>query len=111
MNSRLIALVADGKERWPLAGDQLFIDLDLSVDNLPPGTRLALNSAVIEITGEPHTGCKKFLARFGIDAVKLVNSRVGRGLNLRGINARVVQGGVVRVGDVAEKLQRPRLEE
>jgi len=104
MNSRLIALLAGRKERWPLAGDQLFIDLDLSAANLPPGTRLALNSAVIEITAEPHTGCKKFLERFGIDAVKLVNSGLGKQLNLRGINARVVQPGVIRVGDVAEKL-------
>jgi hypothetical protein len=104
MNSRLIALLAESRERWPLAGDQLFIDLDLSADNLPPGTRLALNSAVIEVTGEPHTGCKKFLERFGVDAVKLVNSGVGRSLNLRGINARILLAGVIRVGDVVEKL-------
>jgi hypothetical protein len=104
MNSRLIALLAQHKERWSLAGDQLFIDLDLSTDNLPPGTRLAFNSAVIEVTGEPHTGCKKFLQRFGVDAVKLVNSALGRQLNLRGINARIVQAGVVRVGEAVEKL-------
>jgi ketosteroid isomerase-like protein len=103
MGSRAIALVAREEERWPLAGDQLFIDLDLSADNLPPGTRLALGSAVIEVTPVPHTGCKKFVARFGADAMKFVNSPVGRQLNLRGINARVVQPGKVRVGDVVRK--------
>ncbi|MCP5053437.1 MAG: MOSC domain-containing protein [bacterium] len=104
MNSRVIALLAQEKERWQLAGDQLFIDLDLSTGNLPPGTRLTLGSAVIEVTDLPHTGCKKFVKRFGLDAMKFVNSPVGRGLNLRGINAKVVQPGVIRVGDVAKRI-------
>jgi hypothetical protein len=107
MNARTIALVAGPKERWPLAGDQLFIDIDLSEDNLPAGTRLAIGSAVIEVSEEPHTGCKKFVARFGVDAVKFVNSAVGRQLNLRGVNARVVQPGVIRVGDAARKIPKP----
>jgi MOSC domain-containing protein YiiM len=104
MNSRVIALIAPDKERWPLAGDQLFIDLDLSAKNLPPETRLKLGSAIIEVSAQPHTGCKKFVTRFGIDAMKFVNSPVGRQLCLRGINARVVQAGVIRVGDVAKKI-------
>ena len=104
MNSRVIALVAQERERWHLAGDQLFVDLDLSVENLPPGTRLAVGSAVIEVTPEPHTGCEKFLSRFGVDAMKFVNSPLGRQLNLRGINAKVVQPGVIRVRDLAKKL-------
>jgi hypothetical protein len=104
MNSRVIALVAQERERWHLAGDQLFVDLDLSGENLPPGTRLAVGSAVIEVTPEPHTGCEKFLSRFGVDAMKFVNSPLGRQLNLRGINAKVVQPGVIRVRDVAKKL-------
>ena len=103
MNSRVIALVAQDTERWPLSGDQLFLDMDLSADNLPSQTRLALGSAVIEVTAQPHTGCKKFVERFGLDAVKFVNSTVGRELNLRGINARVVQAGVIRVGGVAAR--------
>ncbi|HWS90399.1 MAG TPA: MOSC domain-containing protein [Pyrinomonadaceae bacterium] len=104
MNARAIALLAQGEERWPLAGDQLYLDLDLSGENLPAGTRLALGEAVIEVTAQPHTGCKKFVARFGLEAMKFVNSPVGRGLNLRGINARVVRPGVIRVGDVARKI-------
>jgi len=104
MNARVIALVAQEKDRWPLAGDQLFIDMDVSRENLPPGTRLALGSAVIEVTDQPHTGCKKFEARFGLDALKLVNSPVGRQLQLRGVNARVAQPGVIRVGDLVKKL-------
>jgi len=104
MNARAIALIAQHKERWPLAGDQLFIDMDLSADNLPAGTRLALGSAVIEVTALPHTGCKKFVARFGLDAMKFVNSPAGKQLHLRGINAKVVQSGVIRVGDVVKKI-------
>ncbi len=104
MSSRVIALVAQEKERWPLAGDQLFLNLDLSAENLPAGARLALGSAVIEVSPQPHLGCNKFVARFGMDAMKFVNSPVGRELHLRGINAKVVQGGIIRVGDLARKL-------
>jgi hypothetical protein len=103
MNSRVAALVAQHPDRWALAGDQLFVDLDLSDENLPPGTRLALGSAVIEVTKQPHTGCAKFVERFGLDAMKFVNSEEGKRLHLRGINARVVLPGVVRVGDLVKK--------
>ncbi|HSK81042.1 MAG TPA: MOSC domain-containing protein [Thermoanaerobaculia bacterium] len=105
MSARVIALVAQIPDRWPLAGDQLFLDLDLSAANLPPGTRLALGPAVLEVTDQPHTGCKKFVERFGADALKFVNSPLGRQLHLRGINARVVQPGVIRVGDLGRKVQ------
>lgn len=104
MNARAADLVAQERSRWPLAGDQLFVDLDLSGENLPPGTRLAVGSAVIEITPVPHNGCKKFTARFGLEAMKFVNSAVGKELHLRGVNARVVQPGLIRTGDVVEKL-------
>ena len=106
MNSRVIALLAQDRSRWQLAGDQLFVDLDLSAENVPPGTRLALGEAVIEVTAEPHTGCGKFINRFGVDAAKFVNSPTGRRLQLRGINARVVQAGVIRVGDTVKKIAR-----
>ena len=105
MNSRVIALIAQDKSRWPLAGDQLFVDLDLAAANVPVGTRLALGEAVIEVTPEPHTGCHKFVARFGVDAMKFVNSPVGRRLQLRGINAKVVLPGRIQVGDAVNKLR------
>jgi len=104
MNSRVIALIATENARWPLAGDQLFIDMDLSSQNLPPGTRLKLGSAIVEVSAAPHTGCNKFVSRFGADAMKFVNSPVGRQLCLRGINAKVVQSGDIRVGDVVRKI-------
>lgn len=103
MNSRAIALLSQDRERWQLAGDQLFIDLDLSAENLPPGTLLALGSAAIEVTDQPHNGCKKFTARYGQDAMRFVNTPLGKQLHLRGVNARVVQPGVIRVGDVVSK--------
>ena len=104
MNARVIGLLAQTLDRWSLAGDQLFLDMDLSDDNLPPGTQLALGDAIIEVTEPPHTGCKKFAARFGVDAMVFVNSGRGRKLNFRGINAKVIQSGDIEVGDVARKL-------
>ncbi len=103
MNARVIELLAHDKERWALAGDQLFVDLDLSESNVPPGTRLAIGEAVIEVTAPPHLGCKKFSARFGPDAVKFVNSEEGKALHLRGVNAKVIQPGVVRRYDPVRK--------
>jgi hypothetical protein len=107
MNSRVIALLAQDKSQWPLAGDQLFVDMDLSVEHLPPGTRLLMGSSVIEVTSLPHTGCDKFVARFGLEAVKFVNSPLGRELQLRGLNARVVTAGRIRVGDRVKVIPRP----
>jgi hypothetical protein len=104
INARLSSLVAVDPERRALAGDQLHLDLDLSHANLPPGTRLALGSAVIEVTEIPHSGCAKFRDRFGADALRFVNSPTGRELRLRGLNARVVVAGTVRRGDDVRKL-------
>jgi hypothetical protein len=105
MGSRVIDLLAGGdRSAWPLAGDQLFVDLDLGVANLPAGTRLAIGEAVIEVTEPPHTGCAKFSARFGSDALRFVNSPDGRALRLRGLNARVVRPGTVRRGDAIRRL-------
>ncbi len=106
MNSRVVALVAGEKDRWQLAGDQLFLDLDLSAQNLPAGTRLTVGTAVIEVTPPPHLGCHKFVARFGKDAMMFVNSPLGRELRLRGINAKIVQPGMIRVGHKVRKLQQ-----
>lgn len=107
MSSRVVALVAQDRSRWALAGDQLFVDLDLSEENVPPGTRLEIGSAIVEVTDQPHTGCAKFVERFGLDAMKFVNSEVGRELHLRGINARVVQPGTIHVGDTVKRIPAP----
>ena len=104
MNARCAALLAQNEERWSLAGDQFFVDFDLGEDNIPAGTRLAVGSAILEVSAEPHSGCKKFSARFGVEALKFVNSPEGKRLHLRGINARIIQAGTIRVGDVVSKI-------
>ncbi len=104
MNARVASLVAGPRDRWALAGDQLYVDFDLSAANLPPGTRLGVGDAVIEVTSLPHTGCGKFVRRFGVDAQRFVNSDAGRELNLRGLNTKVVVGGTVRTADAVRKL-------
>src|SRR5262249_46460574 len=104
MNTRVVQLVAQDRNRWPLAGDQLFVDFDLSEANLPPGSRLAIGTAAIEVTREPHTGCSKFVERFGADAMKFVNAPQYQSLHLRGINAKVVRPGTIAVGDTITKI-------
>jgi hypothetical protein len=105
MNARVISLLAQSQDRWALAGDQLYVDMDMSIDNLPPGTRLQVGeTAVVEVTALPHTGCKQFAERFGADATKFVNSPEGKRLHLRGINARVIQPGSVHTGDIIRKV-------
>ncbi len=103
MNSRAIQLIAQSRDRWPLAGDQLFVDLNLSPENLPPGQKLQIGTAVLEITAQEHRGCLKFATRFGHDALKFVNQD-GWPLRLRGIYARVVQDGKIQNGDAIHKI-------
>jgi hypothetical protein len=105
MNSRFAALVSGG-DGWEQAGDQLFVDLDLGVESLPPGSRLAVGGggAVVEVSAIPHTGCVKFSGRFGPDALRMVSSPEGRALRLRGVNTRIVEGGEVREGDAIRRL-------
>lgn len=104
MNARAAQLIAGDRPGWALAGDQLFADFDLSPGNLPPGTRLAIGSAVIEVSDQPHLGCEKFAARFGVTAREFANSPEGTALSIRGINTRVVRSGTIRVGDTVSKL-------
>lgn len=104
MSSRAITLIAQSRERWPLAGDQLILDFDISVTNLPPGARLEIGEALLEVTAKPHTGCKKYVERYGTDAMMFVNSPMGRELCLRGIDTRIVRPGRIRVGDVVRKV-------
>ena len=104
MSTRVLAAIAPDRDRWPLAGDQVYVDADLSADNLPAGTRVALGTAILVISEKPHTGCAKFSARFGSDALRWINSPTGRELRMRGVNARIEQAGVVRLGDSLRKL-------
>ncbi len=104
INSRLIEHIAQDKNRWKLAGDQLYLDMDLSKENLPAGTQLKINDCIIEVTAQPHTGCKKFIERFGRDAMVFVNSEVGKKNQLRGINAKVIKGGEIVKGATVVKL-------
>lgn len=103
MSTRVLAAIEPERARWPLAGDQLYVDLDLSEASLPAGTRLELGSALIEVSETPHTGCAKFSSRFGSDALRWTNSPEGRAERRRGLNARVIRGGTVRVGDAIRR--------
>src|SRR5262245_19106054 len=104
MNARTITLISGERDRWALAGDQIYADLDLSMENLPPGTMLSLGTARIEVTDTPHLGCKKFSSRFGADALRIVNSAEGKRLRLRGMYAKVIRSGTIRVGGIMEKV-------
>lgn len=106
MNARAVGLFAVDPDRRALAGDQLYVDLDLSCGNLPAGTRLSIGRAVIEVSAAIHKGCAKFTRRFGPDATRLITSPEGRALRLRGLNARVVEPGAIAVGDEVRKLER-----
>lgn len=104
MNARVTDAVAVSRDRWPLAGDQVYVDMDLSIDNLPPGSRITVGTAIVEISEEPHTGCAKFAARFGKDALRFANVGAGRDHRFRGVNAFIVKSGVVCVGDKVTKV-------
>jgi hypothetical protein len=104
MNSRALASVAGERERWELAGDQFIVDLDLSMANLPAGTRLQIGEAVAEVTEPPHTGCAKFAGRYGVDALAWVSDRAGRQRRRRGMHVWVLRSGTVRPGDSIRKL-------
>lgn len=104
MNSRVIQLLAGDKEHWQWAGDQLFVNMDLSIENLPPHSQLQIGSVILEISAKPHTGCKKFSGRFGVDALAFISTPLGKSLRMRGVNAKVIQAGEIKVGDVLKKI-------
>jgi hypothetical protein len=103
MSTRVLAAIEPDRSRWPLAGDQLHLDLDLSAENLPAGTRLTVGEAVLEVTDLPHTGCAQFSARFGADALRWISTPTGRANRMRGMYVRIVTGGTVRLGDIVRK--------
>jgi MOSC domain-containing protein YiiM len=104
MNARCIELIAQDRANWPPAGDNLFLDMGLTPDNLPPGTRIGIGSAEMVITDTPHNGCASFIERYGRDACLFVNTGEGKRLRLRGIYARVTRDGEISVGDRVVKL-------
>ena len=104
ISTRVLAVIEPDQARWPLAGDQLYVDFDLSETNLPAKSRLAIGTAILEVSETPHTGCAKFSARFGSDALRWINSPIGRAHRMRGLNARVVRGGVIHRGDRIRKV-------
>ena len=104
MNSRVLDFIAGSRDRWELAGDNLLVDLDITAANLPPGQRLRVGTAILEITPHPHTGCSKFSRRFGEQAFRFVNAPERADLRLRGVHASVIQSGLLRVGDRIQKL-------
>ena len=100
----MLRAIEPDETRWPLAGDQLYVDFDLGQEELPPGSRIAVGSAVLVVSDQPHTGCAKFSARFGSDALRWINSPIGRELRMRGMNTRVVEGGTIRTGDAVRRV-------
>jgi hypothetical protein len=104
MSTRVLAAMEPDESRWPVAGDQVYLDLDLSEENLPVGTRLLVGDAEVEVTALPHTGCSKFAARFGQDALRWISTHEGRALRMRGMYVRVLRTGAVRVGDTVRRL-------
>lgn len=104
MNSRVIQALTQDETRWALAGDQFFVDFDLSEENIPAGTRLMLGSAILEVSSLPHNGCKKFSARFGVDALKFISIAENKPLRMRGVNAKIIQAGEVKQGDLVRKI-------
>ncbi len=105
MNSRCLELISPSRAQWPLAGDNLIVDMDLSIHNLQPGQKLSIGTAILEITSVPHTGCNQFKERFGIDSLKFISSKAGKELRLRGIYAQVVRDGRIRIGDRLSKIE------
>lgn len=104
MNSRVINLLTNEKDLWQLAGDQLFVDIDLSIENFPPLSKLQIGDVILQISATPHTGCKKFSGRFGVDALAFISTPLGKSLRLRGVNTKVIQSGEIQVGDVVKKI-------
>jgi MOSC domain-containing protein YiiM len=104
ISTRVLQAIEPDRERWPLAGDQLYVDFNLSQESLPAGSRLSIGSAIIQVSETPHTGCAKFSARFGSDALRWINSPIGRAHRMRGLNARILQGGAIRTGDVIRRV-------
>ena len=106
MNARVAELISGDPDpaSWAQCGDQLYVDLDISEANMPPGTRIGVGAAVLEVQSEPHTGCVQFRSWWGGDALRHISTEQGQALRMRGVNTRVVQSGIVRPGDRARKL-------
>lgn len=105
MNARFLHQIAGHEDAVPLAGDNLIVDFDLSEENLPAGSQLAIGAnAVFEVNAAPHTGCGKLQQRYGADVRKFMNDTRGTQLHLRGRYGHVVRGGIIAVGDTVRKV-------
>ncbi|MFT5632095.1 MAG: hypothetical protein ACI9HB_003282 [Gammaproteobacteria bacterium] len=99
LSKRVMDLCWRDRENTHHPGDTMIVDMDLGVENLPNGTRLGIGSAVVEVSDKFNTACIKWQGRYGAESLRWLNLRKNRDYRLRGILCRIVQDGVVRLGD------------